>query len=91
MKRLGWFAGTVVLAASIAWAIYHAGGPTGPPLGVISPSTQRVTVAPGSSKVVATYQIRNGGGEDLILDRVETTFGSRRRADAHRPRSSPRS
>jgi len=75
MKRLGWFAGTAVLAASIAWAIYHAGGPTGPPLGVISPSTQPVTVAPGSSKVVATYQIRNGGGEDLILDRVETTCG----------------
>ena len=46
-----------------------------PPRGVVSPPMRRVVAESKSSKILATYSIKNEGGRDLVIGKVESTCG----------------
>ena len=62
-------------AAILAFAAVRSLSATTPPRASITPDHQRVVAKVGTDSLVATYQIKNQGGKDLVLGELKTTCG----------------
>lgn len=87
VPRLGWYdasqqptigflaALTIAAAPLASYWVLSAQLMGGPPVGIITPATQRVVADPAAGKVVATYRIANRGGRNLVIGEVATSCG----------------
>ncbi len=68
----------LIASAALAAAGFVAGvliARVTPPRGVVSPRTRRVVAESRSSKIRASYSIKNEGGRDLVIGKVESSCG----------------